>query len=269
MLCVILLVMSNNGGGSVGGGPTSTETSFGGEARARRIGGDSSGCSTIATGSAALRAVTQTGAGPTVLRLSDEVETGINLATTPGGATTISSTVTPGEVNTASNVGTGTGVLYKTKVGADLQFKTLKAGSNITLTNNTDDVTITAPAPGEVNTASNAGVGEGTLYQAKIGTNLYFKTLKAGTNISITNGTNEVTINASGGASGETNTASNLGGTYGWYVQKSGVDLQFRGITAGSGVSLSATSSAVTISTVVISASDPGAVGAGVIWVTP
>ena len=36
----------------------------------------------FATGSAALRVVTQTGAGPTVLRLSDEVETGINLATT-------------------------------------------------------------------------------------------------------------------------------------------------------------------------------------------
>lgn len=36
----------------------------------------------FATGSNALRVVTQTGAGPTVLRLSDEVETGINLATT-------------------------------------------------------------------------------------------------------------------------------------------------------------------------------------------
>ena len=36
----------------------------------------------FATGSTALRAVTQTGSGPTVLRLSDEVETGINLATT-------------------------------------------------------------------------------------------------------------------------------------------------------------------------------------------
>lgn len=34
------------------------------------------------TGAAALRAVVQTGTGPTVLRLSDEVETGINLATT-------------------------------------------------------------------------------------------------------------------------------------------------------------------------------------------
>ena len=36
----------------------------------------------FATGSNALRAVVQTGSGPTVLRLSDEVETGINLATT-------------------------------------------------------------------------------------------------------------------------------------------------------------------------------------------
>ena len=60
MLCVILLVMSNSGGGSVGVGigigigptSTSTEMSLGGEARARRIGGDSSGCWTIATGSA-------------------------------------------------------------------------------------------------------------------------------------------------------------------------------------------------------------------------
>ena len=36
----------------------------------------------FATGADALRAVIQTGTGPTVLRLSDEVETGINLATT-------------------------------------------------------------------------------------------------------------------------------------------------------------------------------------------
>ncbi len=34
------------------------------------------------TGAAALRAVTQIGTGPTVIRLSDEVETGVNLATT-------------------------------------------------------------------------------------------------------------------------------------------------------------------------------------------
>ena len=36
----------------------------------------------FATGTAALRAVTQTGTGPTVIRLSDEAETGVNLAST-------------------------------------------------------------------------------------------------------------------------------------------------------------------------------------------
>ena len=36
----------------------------------------------FATGADALRAVAQTGTGPTVLRLSDEAETGVNLATT-------------------------------------------------------------------------------------------------------------------------------------------------------------------------------------------
>ncbi|WP_163760614.1 FAD-binding oxidoreductase [Mycobacterium botniense] len=36
----------------------------------------------FATGTAALRAVAQTGSGPTVIRLSDEAETGVNLATT-------------------------------------------------------------------------------------------------------------------------------------------------------------------------------------------
>ncbi|MDD4867309.1 MAG: FAD-binding oxidoreductase, partial [Mycobacterium sp.] len=36
----------------------------------------------FATGTAALRAVTQTATGPTVIRLSDEAETGVNLATT-------------------------------------------------------------------------------------------------------------------------------------------------------------------------------------------
>jgi len=36
----------------------------------------------FATGTAALRAVTQNATGPTVIRLSDEVETGVNLATT-------------------------------------------------------------------------------------------------------------------------------------------------------------------------------------------
>jgi alkyldihydroxyacetonephosphate synthase len=46
----------------------------------------------FATGTAALRAVTQTGTGPTVIRLSDEAETGVNLATASDAITAIGET---------------------------------------------------------------------------------------------------------------------------------------------------------------------------------
>lgn len=52
------------------------------------------------------------------------------------------------EVNAAANVGLGTGTIYRDKSGATLNLKSIKAGTNITITNNADDVEIAATGGG-------------------------------------------------------------------------------------------------------------------------
>ena len=52
-----------------------------------------------------------------------------------------------GEANTASNLGSGEGI-FAQKVGIDLQFKSLVAGSGITLTPTSDDITIASTGSG-------------------------------------------------------------------------------------------------------------------------
>lgn len=99
-----------------------------------------------------------------------------------------------GEVNTASNVGAGEGV-FKQKVAEDLEFKSLVAGTNVSLISDANTITISSTDTGEVNTASNVGSGDG-IFKQKTGVDLEFKSLIAGENISITSDTDAVTITA-------------------------------------------------------------------------
>lgn len=71
-----------------------------------------------------------------------------------------------------------------------------------------------------------------------------------------------------GGGGGDVTTAANMGAT-GLVGPKVGTTLQFKGLQAGQGTIVTAGSDRVTIQTVIISATDPGAVGPGVIWVQP
>lgn len=73
------------------------------------------------------------------------------------------------------------------------------------LTVDTDGLSIIAAAPtggggGEANTASNLGAGHG-VFASKVGVDLQFKSIIAGTNVTVSDTGTEITINSSGGGS--------------------------------------------------------------------
>ena len=93
--------------------------------------------------------------------------------------------------NTGSNLGTGH-IIFSSKVGDDLQFKTLKAGTNVTLANSATEITITASND---TTALNIGTGSG-LFTSKSGDNIQLKSLiaNAASGISLTSNANDLTL---------------------------------------------------------------------------
>ena len=140
-----------------------------------------------------------------------------------------------GEANTASNQGAGGVGLFDTKNGVDLEFRNINAGSN--------KVTVALDAP---NREVDIDVAEGNLDLANISGTL------AGDSAHGNRGGGTLHSAATIGTAGfmsasdktkldgiedgaELNTASNVGvGGVGPYKQKTGSDLEFRNINAGS-----------------------------------
>lgn len=97
-----------------------------------------------------------------------------------------------GESNTGTNTGSGSKV-YKQKSGVTFEFRTLTGGSNVTVTENSNDIEISANVAGESNTASNVGGGE-QIFKQKSGVDLQFRTLIPGSNITLTQNSNDIEI---------------------------------------------------------------------------
>ena len=133
------------------------------------------------------------------------------------------------KLSSASSTADGT-IQYN---GSD--FLARKSGSWVSLTS------------GDVQSASNLGsLGEG-IFGQKSGTDLQFKKIIAGTNITLSSNATGITINSSGSGGGS-NSMRNLGSSgQGVYYQTSGSEFQLKKIKAGSNISLSSDSESITI----------------------
>jgi len=152
-----------------------------------------------------------------------------------------------GEATTAANVGAGGTGIYAGKSGSELRFKNLNSGSNrISVSNDATNQEVDVDVvPGNIDIALLAGllvptqVGSGN----KQGNGTRFQMFGGGTPAAndcakFDASGNLVSAGATcgtGGGGGESNTASNQGAAgVGVYLQKSGFDLQFKNINAGS-----------------------------------
>lgn len=123
---------------------------------------------------------------------------GTNVTVTPTGTDELQISTTAQD-NTASNIGAvGVGV-FKQKTGANLEFKKLQSGSNITVSETANNEIRFDATVGETNSASNVGTNGVGVFKQKVGADLQFKKLLAGTNVTITGTTNdEIKIDAGG-----------------------------------------------------------------------
>lgn len=146
--------------------------------------------SPVTSGVAQIKKLVQ-GTGITLTNGTDDVTINGNLGT----ITTIQ--------NDSVSAGTGTLVVASPVTSGTAQIKRLVAGTNITLTNGTDDVTITAAGGGTITGVMDgtASTGTGTLVISSPVTSgvAQIKKIIAGSNITLTNGTNDLTIAAAGG----------------------------------------------------------------------
>ncbi len=154
--------------------------------------------------------------------------------------------------NTASNIGHGVGSPFFQQLLNDLEFRGIAAGDNVTITQNGTDIIISSAGGIDTtinNTGSNVGHGIGSVFLQKILNDLQFRGIAAGSNVIITQNGTDILINSIDTDTTINNTASNIGhGVGSVFAQKLLNDLEFRGIAAGSNITITQNATDIIIS---------------------
>jgi len=108
----------------------------------------------------------------------------------------LESVSTGGEDNTGANVGAGVGLIFRDKTGVIINFKSLIAGSGMTINNNPDDIELIASGAGEANTISSLGGGTVQLVATipKLLVDLRVKSLSVSAPINVTDVADLITL---------------------------------------------------------------------------
>jgi len=185
-----------------------------------------------------------------------------------GSIVVVTNRVKP-ENSTVANVGTGAGLVYRDMTTNQINLKTIKAGTSVSVTNNADDITIANTAP-EATTVANVGTGAGLSYRDMSGAQINLKTVKAGASVSVTNNADDITI---ANTAPENTTVANVGTGAGlvWKTPIVAGLVNLKTIKAGASVSVTNNADDITIANTApenTTAANVGA-GTGLVWQTP
>lgn len=167
------------------------------------------------------------------------IKAGDNIVITDDGNTITIEAETGGDVGltTLTSDGTSGSVAVNNGVtGSTAHFKGIKAGANVTVTGNSTDVTIAASFDG-LTSGQNDGDGAGKVFKSVTGGVGTFRSIKAGTGVSISQDSNNIIIDAAGGSSGVTTVINNGSGS-GIGMDVTGPVLNLKSIKAGANITV-------------------------------
>lgn len=188
-----------------------------------------------------------------------------------GSLIVLGGTAVSGTLSNAANIGSGHGV-FAHKDGTILSFRSLVAAGSITLLSGANEITISASVEPSLHALSHQDGGADELIVSNLlgeladpqkvairvnnGVNIGARprlNFLSGSGISISasddlvNDEIDILISADVSASGEDNTASNIGIGQGIFAQKTGVDLQFRSLLGSGSISVLSGTNEITI----------------------
>jgi len=160
-------------------------------------------------------------------------------------------------VTTLANTGAGAYGLVVDGLGPDLTIKTINAGAGIIISDVSNVLTISANDIDVTTTLANTGAGVYGLVVNGTGPNLTVKTINAGNNVTISDNSNVLTINA---ADAPVTTLANTGaGSYGLVVNGTGPNLTVKTINAGNGITISDSANVLTVNANAVTLANTGA----------